>query len=201
MSLNRKQLGLFVFLALVGVVLLSAASFSFAAAQEENDSFCASCHTQPESTYYQRSLTAATDLASAHREKKNVRCIDCHSGDGLEGRVTAEMMGAQNAVKWYSGLATQPAPLLYPIEDSNCTKCHAEVLTQGHDSNSRTVNFGPKGHYHTYLAQWKKADKNAARCTDCHNGHELGGKAQDSWVVTATANPNCDACHKLMGTE
>jgi nitrate/TMAO reductase-like tetraheme cytochrome c subunit len=201
MKLSRKQLFLLALAAAFGLILVSVGGFAFAASQEENDSFCASCHTQPETTFFQRSIAAAAvDLASAHHSN-NTRCIDCHSGAGLLGRISAEMMGAQNAVKWYAGSATQPAPLLYPIGDENCVKCHSEVLTERHDSNSRTVNFGPKGHYHAFLAQWKEADKNAANCVSCHLGHVTGGGAQNEWVQPAAVQPVCEACHKMLGSD
>ena len=196
--LNRGHILPLAALAAVAFVLFSVGGFAFAASQEQNDSFCASCHTQPESTFYQRSTAAEpVDLASAHR-LKNTGCIDCHSGIGLTGRVSAEMMGAQNALRWYTGTAQQPAPLVFPIGDDNCMKCHAEVLTEKHDSNSRTVNFGPKGHYHTYLSQWKKADTKAADCTSCHYGHDTGSTVDKSWVVSASVQKECDACHALL---
>lgn len=49
-------LGLFV----LGVVF-AVGGFAFAASQETNDSFCASCHTQPESTFVQRSTIPPAD--------------------------------------------------------------------------------------------------------------------------------------------
>ena len=53
-------------LAVFGIIF-TAAGFTFAATQEQHDSFCASCHTQPKSTYFERSIAAApTDLASFH---------------------------------------------------------------------------------------------------------------------------------------
>jgi hypothetical protein len=199
-KVSRKNILPLAVVAEFALVLLSAGGFVFAATQEQNDSFCASCHTQPESTYYQRSIAAAAvDLASAHRAE-NTRCIDCHSGMGILGRVSAEMMGAQNALKWYTGTAHQPAPLVYPIGDENCMKCHADVLTEQHDSDSRTVNFGPKGHYHSYLAQWKEADTNAAACTSCHFGHETEGNSDNSWVIPASVQNVCEACHALLGS-
>ena len=122
-------------------VLLAAGGFAFAATQEQHDPFCASCHTQPESTFYQRSLAAQpVDLAAAHK-LKNVTCINCHSGVGVTGRMSAELMGARNAALWYSGRATQPAPLTLPIGDANCLKCHQDV------TGSRSRN----NHFHYFL--------------------------------------------------
>ncbi len=199
-KLNRIQFFGLALATLLAFSLLAVGGFSFAAAQEENDSFCASCHTQPESTYFERSLAAAAvDLASAHRHEET-RCIDCHSGIGLLGRISAQLMGAQNAAKWYTGTASQPAPLLYPLGDDHCVKCHQEVLTEKHDNAPRTIDFGPKGHYHDYLAQWREIDQQAAICTSCHSGHNTGGSARTSWVNPAKVQNTCEDCHALLGS-
>ncbi len=191
----------FAFMSVFFMVLMGSGGFAFAASHEQHDPFCASCHTQPVSTYFQRSIEAApVDLASAH-QLKDTQCIECHSGMGLTGRISAELMGAQNAFKWYTGIATQPAPLLYPIGDDHCIKCHAGVTTESHDSNVRTRQFGPKGHYHALLAQWRGVDQNAARCTDCHAGHAMGGDTKSSWVVSASVQNACEACHKTLGQD
>ncbi|MEO8391591.1 MAG: hypothetical protein ABI700_01235, partial [Chloroflexota bacterium] len=56
---NRKVRILYVIIALAAFgIILSVAGFTFAATQEQHDSFCASCHTQPESTFYQNSIAA-----------------------------------------------------------------------------------------------------------------------------------------------
>ncbi len=197
---TKKQVLMYLMIAVVGGMFLGVGGFAFAAHQEENDSFCASCHTQPESTYYERSLNAAVDLATAHKQKE-VRCIDCHSGEGIQGRVTAEIMGAQNAFKWYSGTAVQPAPLLYTVDNSHCIKCHAEVLTENHDPSIKSKLFGPKGHYHTYLTQWKDTDQQSGNCVSCHYGHELGSTAKTTWVASNSIGKQCDSCHKALGRE
>jgi nitrate/TMAO reductase-like tetraheme cytochrome c subunit len=83
---------------LLAAMLLTASGFAFAYTQEEHDTFCSSCHTQPESTFYQRASGAqAIDLASFHKAK-GTRCIDCHSGAGLTGRMQAELLGAHNTL-------------------------------------------------------------------------------------------------------
>ncbi len=199
--LTKRRVFIILIGAMFGGVMLAGGGLAVAAHQEEDDRFCASCHTQPESTYFERSIAAATvDLATAHKHK-NIRCIDCHSGEGLQGRVTAELMGASNALKWYTGTATQPAPLLYPVEDSHCVKCHVEVLTESHDTSIKTRLFGPKGHYHSYLTQWKETDSQAANCVSCHFGHALGGTTKTTWIVTNEINKQCDACHKALNRE
>ena len=136
------------------------------AGQESHDTFCTSCHTMPESTFYDRSTAAQpVDLASFHTTK-NTACIDCHSGQGIFGRIQAELMGARNAFKWYTGTAVQPAVLTFPIGDGNCLKCHQQVTQQNFSPQEQiTVPGGSNGgrgeqgranHWHAYLGLVKE---------------------------------------------
>jgi hypothetical protein len=166
-----------------------ASGFGFAANMEQKDSFCASCHTQPESTFYDRSTAAKpVDLASAHTPKET-RCIDCHSGSGVTGRVSAELLGARNAALWYSGKAVQPAKLTAPIGDDNCLKCHQRVTVQKDRSN----------HFHYFLSRWQAADPNAATCVTCHPGHSTDGDTQQRYMNVPRVEQTCQACHNTLG--
>jgi predicted CXXCH cytochrome family protein len=169
-------------------IVLTASGFTFAATQEQRDSFCASCHTQPESTYYQRSSNAqAVDLASAHKPK-NTRCIDCHSGSGIIGRVQAELLGAHNAFLFYTGTAVQPAKLTQPIRDESCLKCHQNV------TNSR----GRNNHFHAFLSRWQAIDPNAGACVSCHSGHTTDGSAANRFMNDIRTETVCEACHAVL---
>jgi hypothetical protein len=185
--LRFLRIGLFV----LGVaILFTAGGFSFAATQERHDSFCASCHTQPESTFYQRSLAAGpVDMASAHNPDKT-RCIDCHSAPGVFGRIQAELLGAHNALAYFTHTDVQPAKLTHPIEDGNCLKCHQEVLTP--------ANIDINNHFHAFLPRWQAVDANAARCVSCHNGHITGGDTQLMFLNDATTQSVCEACHSAL---
>jgi predicted CXXCH cytochrome family protein len=79
--------------------------------QESSDTFCVSCHTQPEQTYHRRSVEAsagafAVDLASYHYQQirgrgGNIRCIDCHEGDhSATDRFDKWIMSAGHAIIW-----------------------------------------------------------------------------------------------------
>jgi nitrate/TMAO reductase-like tetraheme cytochrome c subunit len=172
----------------LGFVLI-ASGFGFAANMEQKDSFCASCHTQPETTYFARSTAAQpVDLASAHTPKET-RCIDCHSGSGVPGRVSAELLGARNAALWYSGNAIQPAKLTAPIGDGNCLKCHQQVTVQRDRSN----------HFHYFLTRWQAADPNAATCVTCHPGHSTDVDVQQRYLNTPKVEQQCQACHNTLG--
>jgi nitrate/TMAO reductase-like tetraheme cytochrome c subunit len=185
----RRLLNLKVIVAVVALGLLfTAGGFTFAATQESHDSFCASCHTQPESTFYQRSQgSSPVDLASVHTTYKT-RCIDCHSGSGVIGRMGAEMLGARNAVLFYTGTASQPAKLTQPIGDDNCLKCH-QIVTAGRGRNN---------HFHAFLARWQAADPQAGGCVSCHGGHSTDSSADSQFTSEAQIQPVCDACHKVL---
>jgi len=166
-------------------------AFAFGAYSEEHDPFCASCHTQPESTYYQRSIGGQpVDLASAHTGQK-IHCIDCHSAAGLTGRLGAEMMGAHNAYLYFTRQAVQPARLTHPIGDENCLKCHDQVTAQRTRDN----------HFHAFLARWQATDPNAAGCVGCHGGHATDGTVELMYLNEQRTESVCAACHQALGQD
>jgi nitrate/TMAO reductase-like tetraheme cytochrome c subunit len=197
---------------LIGIVALgifvAAGGFAFAASQETHDPFCASCHTQPESTFFQRSTdTQAVDLASYHTTQKT-RCIDCHSGSGVGGRMQAELLGARNALAWYTHSAVQPAKQTVPIQDANCLKCHQDVTQRGYTPKQPVaiVGEGRRGgeeagpnHWHEQLARWQAVASNAGMCTSCHPGHTTVGTAQTGFQNVLTTRSECQACHRVLG--
>ncbi len=203
-------------LAIIAVILvtITGGGFAFAASQESHDAFCASCHTQPESTYLQRSTSdVPVDLASFHTAQ-NTHCIDCHSGQGLTGRVAAELMGARNAIKWYTGTAIQPAVLTYAIGDSNCLKCHQQVVQKGFTPQEQiTLPAGGRGegfggeregrnnHWHQFMTRWQAATSTAGTCVSCHTGHATGSNTQSGFMVSQTVSQVCDACHQAIRHE
>ncbi len=191
--------------------VLMVGGFAFAASQESHDPFCASCHTQPETSYYGRSTAGqAVDMASFHQPQK-VHCIDCHSGKGLTGRISAELLGARNALKWYTGTAVQPAVLKYPIGDANCLKCHQDVTQRGFTAKEQItlpIRMGEEGeeeghvnHWHEFLARWQTASATAGSCVSCHPGHTTEGTAQAGFMVSATVQNTCDSCHQVLRRE
>jgi len=187
---------------IVVVLLLPAGGFAFAASKESQDSFCGSCHTQPESTYLERSTAAQpVDLASFHTTAET-RCIDCHSGKGIGGRMAAEMMGAQNALKWYTGTAVQPAPLTQPIGDANCLKCHDQVTSRSYQPKNNTLALQGEvenGHWHLFLSRWQTQSKSAGTCASCHTGHATDGDAKILYLNEQHTAAVCDSCHQTMG--
>src|SRR5574337_988643 len=163
--MRKLPLALVIAVSVVGV--LSVGGVATALTLENQDPFCASCHTQPELTYYQRSAQKdPVDLASFHTQK-NARCIDCHSGGGVFGRGEGLQQGAHDLITYALGTYHHPAVTMNPLGDDLCIKCHADVVQRSRRGGSRSTN----GHYHFFLPRWQAVDSNAARCTTCHTAH------------------------------
>jgi hypothetical protein len=213
-------------LALVSVLALAA---GLTVSQlEERDSFCISCHTAPEVTYYDRAQAALAlsepfaDLSSAHYGMETTfRCIDCHRGDGgLVHRITTISLGARDTVIWLSGQADESiekTDLVAPVLlTSACTQCHAEAL----------LEVGFNNHFHNKLpeayAQWRggaqlrrpveapdspeqalivEPSPTEVLCVDCHRAHiQLPGSELQGYLDRAnTVYPACVRCHEEAG--
>jgi predicted CXXCH cytochrome family protein len=184
-SLKLNKLGIIV----IALLVLGGAAFFTGMQFENRDSFCASCHTQPESTYFQReSGQSPVDLATFH-EAKSVRCIDCHSGKGIVGRMSAIALGTRDLLAFLSRNFKQPAPLTRSIGDTNCYKCHADI-GQRQDFNN---------HFHVFLPQWQARDPNAAGCVDCHQSHNTNGQASLAFLNQSDTTQVCQRCHNFAG--
>jgi hypothetical protein len=190
---SRRALFAGVFAGILAFIGLSLLAF---ARIEEHDPFCASCHTEPEVTYVNRAQAAgATDLASAHAmlhhadaQVSPTRCIDCHSGPGVGGRLESMALGARDAVRWVAGTAVQPAVQTVPIADANCLKCHTDIAISTDFDN----------HSHHYLAQWQALDAQAGTCVSCHSSHTTDGNARIGFLQQQRTQAQCDACHTAM---
>jgi len=154
---------------------------------ENHNSFCASCHTEGEQTFFDRSLASdPIDLASIHNIKEQARCIDCHTGPGILGRYGGLEAGATDIISYVSGHYPQPAVLEEPYPDANCLKCHADIV-QKRDFNN---------HFHVFLSQWQAMDKNAATCVSCHVSHDTSGDIKISFLNEHTTVVVCQDCHR-----
>ena len=175
---------------LAGLFVLALASMFTGTQLENHNSFCASCHTEGEQTFYNQSLAKTpVDLASFHELKGASLCIDCHTGAGIPGRFFGLMAGASDLVSFYSGHYPQPAVQDTPLPDQNCLKCHAAVTAKQDMSN----------HFHVFLSRWQSLDPKAAGCADCHNGHNLTGDATLSFLNQQDTTAVCQKCHTALG--
>lgn len=172
------------------LVVLFPTGYAIATNMEDHNPFCASCHTQPETTYYDRSIAAKpVDLASWHTQQQDTRCIDCHSGQGVIGRIGALQVGAMDLLAFVTRTYRQPAPMTVPIGDINCTKCHTGTTSeQGFDS-----------HFHAFLPRWQAIDPTAARCVDCHTSHTTDGDATIAYLNQTRTTAVCNRCHQTLG--
>jgi predicted CXXCH cytochrome family protein len=175
-----------------GLVLFGLLIPMGAMQMENHDSFCASCHTEGEQTFYDRSLVKAdksTDLASFHAAKKAARCIDCHTTPGIIGRYGGLLAGATDLISFYSGHYPQPAALEEPMSDGNCLKCHADIGVKQDFNN----------HFHVLLPKWQAIDSNAASCVDCHSSHDTTNDAGVMFLNNKTTTDVCQKCHTIAG--
>lgn len=178
--------------AAIALVLLFGLFIPLAAMQFENrNSFCASCHTEGEVTFFNRSTVATPiDLASIHNIKGQARCVDCHTGPGIIGRYGGLIAGASDLVSFYSGHYPQPAALEEPYPDANCMKCHGNIAAKKDFNN----------HFHVVMFQWQSVDPtHAAHCVDCHASHDTTNDAGAIFLNKAATVKVCQACHAIAG--
>ncbi|MBI3361872.1 MAG: hypothetical protein HY023_12265 [Chloroflexi bacterium] len=214
----RWGLPLAVLLALIPIPVISRL--------EERDTFCASCHTAPEVTYFQRAQMASggqapvLDLSSSHYVvAENFRCINCHRGNmGAAHRVTTLALGARDLLIFISGRADQSiekTKIEVPeLLTAGCVECHGKSLL--------VVGFA--NHFHNKLpeayALWKAGGKLAAppdlpnadtsmlkqydtsvRCLDCHRAHNHADGAELTRYLDLEniVFPACVQCHREVG--
>ena len=178
-------------LGVLGILFVLGLASMFTGTQLENhNSFCASCHTEGEQTFYNQSLApTAVDLASFHELKGASLCIDCHTGQGIQGRFFGLMAGASDLVSYYSGHYPQPAVQDTPLADENCLKCHSTVAQKQDMTN----------HFHVFLSKWQSIDPQAAGCASCHNGHNLKGDPTIGYLNQQDTTAICQKCHAALG--
>jgi hypothetical protein len=168
-----------------GIIPVTAMQF------ENQNSFCASCHTEGEVTFFDRASAASpVDLASIHDIKGQARCIDCHTGPGIIGRYGGLMAGATDLISYYSGHYPQPAALEKPYPDENCMKCHGNIAASQDFNN----------HFHVVMFQWQATDPaHAAHCVDCHASHDTTNDAGAVFLNKTSTEKVCQACHAVAG--
>ncbi len=179
-----------VFGGMIGLVLAifaGTASTAYGLNLENHDDFCASCHTQPETKYYQQSRDQNAATLAAFHATKSVRCIDCHSGGSPFGRIEGLTQGTQDLLSYYSGHYHSPAITTNKLSDDSCLKCHGEILGQGDFNN----------HFHLFLSRWQSVDPNAGGCVDCHQGHPTAAATQQ-YLSNAPVQAVCQQCHAVL---
>ncbi len=191
-SFVLRRLSFVVLIAAVGAFVLAIGGIGVALVLENQDPFCAACHTQPEVTYFQQSIQPQSTTLAAFHAQKQTACIDCHSGSGLLGRSKGLQQGAHDLLNYLVGSYHRPAVTTNPLGDDSCVKCHGDVLNQTR-AGSRAMN----GHYHQFLPRWQELDSNAAHCTTCHTAH-ANSLASLAFMAQGKVGQVCDQCHTAL---
>jgi hypothetical protein len=203
----RRRLDWRVLVALLVVGALAlVGGVSIVSANEQNDQFCGSCHTQPETTYLARFQTALTgeanDLAAFHHKQlyprnsptaQHIKCIDCHVGEGLVGRGIVVSLAAWDALKYVTHTARQPAQVVFNIQNEGCIKCHDAQVKVNLDKPAKP--FLIDNHFH-YLLFEPGAPYES--CVSCHLAHRVGAEA-NGFEFTSVYIPVCEDCHQKEG--
>ena len=189
------------------LVLMSVGAVMGAVHLENQDSFCASCHTEPEATYYDRTQSETpTDLASYHALYKiPVRCIDCHSGEGTQGRINALKQGATDLFAYIISDYHDPAQMDNPLGDEPCLKCHTLPSRDNpieHEDDPQLIYSTSHYHWVEYTDAWLEVNPNPEGvCGVCHVSHSEGTIEALGFRYMPAVNAACDDCHTdLAGT-
>ncbi len=163
---------------------------------EQNNEFCAACHTEPEVTYVNRIRQAQQDgvastLAVAHalateERPGGVRCIDCHGGVGFKGRAEGLLLAFRDAYAFVTGDFEQPAKMDKPLPDAVCIRCHQTWADDRSFEN----------HFHWFFLE--EGAPTDIGCVACHVSHQEGNEFE-FFISREVVFPQCEACHRFMG--
>lgn len=214
---HQKRRLLLILLFLVGGVgLVSAGGFAVVSALEERDSFCTSCHTIPEITYFNRAYLALDrvddpifDLATAHyrsalNEGVDFKCITCHRGDASLGhRVSTMALAAYDTLIYLTGhenpqIEKQDTKTGW-LANASCSTCHTATLLRLDGINN---------HFHTYLPEARVAldrgglltisDALLKAATERSSGE---GSGPSLTLQTISVPLLCSDCHQAHKTQ
>jgi hypothetical protein len=206
---KRRRWPLLIGVAFVLLILFSGAGFATATALENQDSFCISCHTVPETTYYNRAYVAldnpsnastVTDLVTAHYHlsqsngKAAFACIECHRGNaGIVDRVAAIALGAKDTAVWVLSAGGDPTiekpadPNGIWLTDAACISCHTDTLLNVTGFNN---------HYHTRLPETGQLVASGAQFVVSSDNSGLNQqRVLDNWAKPVDVSLNCSSCH------
>ncbi len=197
---------------IAAVLLISLGSALTISQVEENNAFCASCHTPLEVLYVNQAdqatpenspnLAAFHYAITAHRENGAVpvvNCVACHRGDnGVQDRTIALTLGAWNTVRWLmgdDGTGAAERRRLEWLPNNSCLRCHSDVFADRNFEN----------HYHFYLPEYNQdpivqadAEANVLYCNACHVSHDDIPQELD-FLADEIVFPACKKCHVVWG--
>jgi hypothetical protein len=211
-QVRRRRWPVIITVAFVGLILLGGIGFTVASALEEHDTFCVSCHTAPETHYFNRAYMAldnpnqpVVDLATAHyylAQTKNqaaFACISCHRGDGSLGhRVSTLALGGRDAIIYAIGKEDPTIEKTNTREgwlpNAACANCHTDTLLslQGLDN-----------HFHNHLPQAAAMLAKGGTLTvpdSLSSRRDILLKQGLKTIDTSLVCSDCHLAHKTVGT-
>ena len=168
------------------LVVIVAGSGAFVSHQEERNTFCVACHVEPEGEFVarlSREDPETVDLAVRHHRLDAARCIDCHRGEGVTGRIGSLAAGARNTLPFLVGLHQDPGKLRGSFPNNFCVKCHQGIFE----------DRGFPNHVHSNIP----TSKLDIRCATCHPSHQIGDE-QALFMEAQFVYPVCNTCHQTM---
>jgi hypothetical protein len=119
-----------------------------------------------------------------HREDSAFRCIDCHGGKSLAGRVRVKTLAAKDALVYLSGRFEEPELMRWPLWDEDCSACHPSFDEAGADEGLPA--------FHALAVH--NVDLGVA-CVECHSAHEAGGDPDAFFLRRTAVRAQCARCH------
>ena len=198
-SRNARRLAV---LALVGSVAAPLV-WVFTDRLEQDNDFCNACHLEPDDPVHldvRRDFDApvAASLAGAHgaarvegREDGAFRCIDCHGGESLAGRLRVKVLAAKDGF-WYAvGRFEEPTGMRWPLWDEDCAKCHPRFAEEEFHA-WRTPRFHQLAVHNA---------EPLVSCVECHLTHESGGNPDANFLHATSVRLQCARCHSEFEEE
>jgi hypothetical protein len=191
------------------VLVLGVGGFVTASALEEHDTFCTSCHTVPETTYFNRAYVAldnpqtqVTDLATAHyhlsqqENKPAFSCISCHRGDASLGqRISTLALAGRDTLIYVLGKEDPTIEKEHTKEgwlpNAACVSCHTDTLL--------TLK-GLDNHFHTHLPQAAAALANGGTLIVSEAHQNEKDRLMALGLQTVNTPLVCSDCHQAHAT-
>ena len=176
---------------------LGAAGWAVSDSLEQDNDFCNACHVSKETPLHREirrdfdarpaaSLAGAHAVAgAAHRDDGALRCIDCHGGTSLAGRVRVKALAAKDAFFYLGGRFEEPRAMRWPLWDEDCRKCHASFAERSPESG-RSPGFHELAVHNAGLG---------VGCVECHRVHASGGDPDVNFLDTGAVRAQCARCH------
>jgi len=193
--MGRRGLA-FVALAVLGASL-GAVGWAVTDHLEQDDDFCNACHVSADLPLHagiRRDYDARppASLAGRHAaarlagpDDRGLRCIDCHGGKSLAGRVRVKALAAKDGLAYAIGRFEEPEQMRWPLWDEDCLACHASF-----EAASEQAAGSPGFH----ALPVHNVELGVA-CVECHAAHEVGGDPGAYFLHVASVRAQCARCH------